>query len=661
MDDHQNSPEFATALPLTADLNDPVRRRGEIKPKADEDWFRVPLKKGQWYWIGLSEIHFSGVPLLDVYRGQELIRTQRGFGTLFLRATRDSDYFVKVYQGNSAGGRYVVSASRFEGPNVLARAVSQRSGQATRFWDNGGLFGTEHAQAIQFFYDTGNTPFSISTSGQVYASDVLYEVKKPVADELMSQVGVVTMPAQTVNFYGRLKRGQDYQRWTRTTIAAFPNYGHALTDRWLKGSTITFSFDQVLPGYYDSDLYSDFRTMLEEQQHAVRLALKAWGEFINIEFREVASGNGSMRIGARYLDQPFEAFQRSSPWHRFANNTIEADIFVSNKLPSMQNLSEGSEGFYRLLQSVGVAIGLSHPQTVDQLLSAEFNHSMYTVMSNHNHPKFGDVYPSRPALFDILQIQKNYRASFPKGDATYTFSASGKWRGAIAAHAGRDIVSAAGHNRPAVIRLETGEFSYIGNEHQHFWVNANNSGDQPKFSTYLETAIGGPRGDRLVGSKEKNWLYGGPGKDILIGRQGNDLLNGGKGNDRYIWQLGDGSDVIYEPTGNGRDLLQIQSQWGLENFADHFSFRKAGKDLVINLDFENGTANQGSIRIKNMARRQSQVESLRVLGKDNSVIANRISLVSVWTKLNQNHTDRSVRFATSNQKDKFGFIVTEQV
>ena len=666
MDQHGNSADTATDLQISPYFFEPTRVRAELHPRGDEDWFRVNLQKGKWYWFDVREIDFVGAPTVElISNGNTVVELDKEFDTFHFRADRTGEYFIRVSVEVSPRTKYYLSVGRFEGPNVVARAITYQDRQTNLFnrkeffWEDGGVFGTDRAPAMQFFYQAGTVPYSLASSGEVFASGNFYEIDKNTASKLVPTLEGFEGPAEQIPFYARLNWGDGHQKWTRSTIMALPNFSSALGKRWIKGGTISYSFDNILPSYYDSDEYSDFRPLVEEQKNAFRKAFDAWGKYLNIGFRESSSGLGFIRIGNRHLHEPYQAFQRFNPWFRMEFNTTESDIFVSNKLPHMQNLREGSLGFYQILQSIGMAIGFNPANAVDTFLPEEYRNSMYTVMSNNNHPKFGDVYPSTPGLFDILQAQSNYRTGRVNGKMTYTFSASGQWRGAIMSSSGKEVVSAAGHNQRATIRLETHEFSFIGskNHHQHFWVNAADSRDNPLFQTYLESAIGGNRADRLVGSKERNQLFGGPGGDILIGRQGNDFLNGGRGHDRYHWQLGDGSDVIRERNGHGNDLVQIQSEWGLKEFKSDLSFRKMGNDLVINLGFENGNANQGKLTIRDMGSPKSRIESLRVLGKSNEVIANRVSLVSVWTSLMQSGASSEQSFALSSNSDSYGLRV----
>ena len=83
-------------------------------------------------------------------------------------------------------------------------------------------------------------------------------------------------------------------------------------------------------------------------------------------------------------------------------------------------------------------------------------------------------------------------------------------------------------------------------------------------SDYIE---GGPGGDQLYGDGQGDVLLGGEGADTLTGGAGTDFLAGGPGSDVFIWNTGDGEDVIgdYDDGGDriaidGIDLATLNLQ-----------------------------------------------------------------------------------------------------
>jgi Ca2+-binding RTX toxin-like protein len=58
------------------------------------------------------------------------------------------------------------------------------------------------------------------------------------------------------------------------------------------------------------------------------------------------------------------------------------------------------------------------------------------------------------------------------------------------------------------------------------------------------TIDGGAGNDTITGSQGNDTLIGGDGNDTVIGGRGNDLALLGNGNDTFVWNPGDGSDVV---------------------------------------------------------------------------------------------------------------------
>lgn len=61
-----------------------------------------------------------------------------------------------------------------------------------------------------------------------------------------------------------------------------------------------------------------------------------------------------------------------------------------------------------------------------------------------------------------------------------------------------------------------------------------------------DSLIGNAGKDRLFGEDGNDFLDGGDGEDVLAGGKGADTLRGGAGDDLYLYQRGDGTDVIHD-------------------------------------------------------------------------------------------------------------------
>lgn len=62
----------------------------------------------------------------------------------------------------------------------------------------------------------------------------------------------------------------------------------------------------------------------------------------------------------------------------------------------------------------------------------------------------------------------------------------------------------------------------------------------------FNTITGSGNNDNLPGTNNPDFIYGREGNDTLTGGRGNDYLNGGAGYDTYVFNKGDGQDIIAE-------------------------------------------------------------------------------------------------------------------
>ena len=87
----------------------------------------------------------------------------------------------------------------------------------------------------------------------------------------------------------------------------------------------------------------------------------------------------------------------------------------------------------------------------------------------------------------------------------------------------------------------------------------------------------GTRDTTLIGSDEDNTIYGYDGDDIIIGGKGNDVLYGGTDNDTYIFNLGDGQDIIDEEGNRNDDKIVFGEGITL----DMITVTRDGGDMVL--------------------------------------------------------------------------------
>ena len=108
-----------------------------------------------------------------------------------------------------------------------------------------------------------------------------------------------------------------------------------------------------------------------------------------------------------------------------------------------------------------------------------------------------------------------------------------------------------------------------------------------------QTVVGSSGADTLNGYAGNDFLQAGAGSDTLIGGTGSDTLKGEYDNDTYVWNDGDGDDVIMEWGGGGSDTIQF----GPGITSSHLTMSRAG-DYDLKIAINTGTST-GQIMINN--------------------------------------------------------------
>ena len=108
--------------------------------------------------------------------------------------------------------------------------------------------------------------------------------------------------------------------------------------------------------------------------------------------------------------------------------------------------------------------------------------------------------------------------------------------------------------------------------------------------TGKDTLYGGDGNDFIQGGKGNDKLYGQAGDDTLWGGLGNDTLNGGDGADKFIYESGDGKDVISGFDKNDMLLITGAFTASYDKTADTIAF-KVGSGSITLKDFTATTFN----------------------------------------------------------------------
>jgi Ca2+-binding RTX toxin-like protein len=102
----------------------------------------------------------------------------------------------------------------------------------------------------------------------------------------------------------------------------------------------------------------------------------------------------------------------------------------------------------------------------------------------------------------------------------------------------------------------------------------------PRPSNAADTIDGGAGNDTIDGGGGNDVLLGGDGNDLLIGGSGNDTVTGGRGNDVAL--LGSGSDTFIWNPGDGSDI--VEGQGGFDTLV--FNGSSAGEHMDISANGE---------------------------------------------------------------------------
>ncbi|WP_404932244.1 beta strand repeat-containing protein [Massilia atriviolacea] len=93
-----------------------------------------------------------------------------------------------------------------------------------------------------------------------------------------------------------------------------------------------------------------------------------------------------------------------------------------------------------------------------------------------------------------------------------------------------------------------------------------------------DTLSGQSKADVLLGGGGNDQLRGYVGDDTLHGGSGSDTLDGASGNDTYIFELGDGSDTVFD---SDSALNNDKVQFGAGIAAGGVTLNRSGSDLIV--------------------------------------------------------------------------------
>ncbi|XSC45562.1 Ig-like domain-containing protein [Bradyrhizobium sp. RDT10] len=121
--------------------------------------------------------------------------------------------------------------------------------------------------------------------------------------------------------------------------------------------------------------------------------------------------------------------------------------------------------------------------------------------------------------------------------------------------------------------------------------------------------FGGSGKDILRGEAGRDILFGENGNDTLAGGQGNDQLFGGQGNDTFVFQRGDGRDLVFDfQSGAGSDdVIQLDAA----AFADFNALMQSGAVSNTQIGTEIGYSDGSSITLVGVDKATLTVDDFR--------------------------------------------------
>jgi len=166
---------------------------------------------------------------------------------------------------------------------------------------------------------------------------------------------------------------------------------------------------------------------------------------------------------------------------------------------------------------------------------------------------------------------------------------------------GAEIFTAtANGSRVRFDRTDPAPFSLDIGTSENLVVNMNGGDDIFTASNGLAPLIsltvdGGAGNDTITGGDGNDVLIGGDGNDTIIGGRGNDVAFLGAGDDTFVWNPGDGSDVVEGQAGTDRMLFNGS------NASENINLSANGSRLRLSRDVGNVTMDVNGVEQVNVA------------------------------------------------------------
>ncbi len=480
----------------------------------------------------------------------------------------------------------------------------------------------------------------------------------------------------------RAYNGTFWGNWAKAEFRTEPNYRHALKqldnpfnmstmeandwNDWLPlvgapRSILSYSFAEQFDGNgFDGATEDNFSQFTIAQRAMARESFRQVSEFADFEFFEVPDSSTNVFFGLGGIvrmsnygnpDGEAAAYAGFPGFGEFSGNIKMNVAFTSTTLAGTQ---PGTPTFETFIHELGHVMGLKHPHDDQPRLPDSTDSSLFSVMSYNGNPYFQPISANYLSPYDVISIQDLYGANLSTrtGDDVYSingfFGGNANWMGTIWDAGGNDTLSIAGAQQASIVDLRQGSQSSFGTSFNPFTGQSFLTRDHVAiaFNCNIENVVGSSFGDVITGNFLDNSIDGGLGADNITGGGGDDQIVGGGGDDVLVWGHGEGNDFLNEQGLGGRDRIRMLASPMLDDFAIDLSFRRLGRDLIVELAVENNLVDD-TFRISNQLWGGYRVETIEFNGVN-------VDLTSVFAQA----SSVSKRFNISNSSSVFGFIAT---
>ncbi|UVC09503.1 M10 family metallopeptidase [Rhizobium sp. TH2] len=374
--------------------------------------------------------------------------------------------------------------------------------------------------------------FSINSDFVVPSMAAAHEfIFAPDANEAMASAAAKAKPVRvdrTPDFLEGAAAGEnpvpDYDA-DLDTLAAYLTDGY-----WEDNEEARRSFDIEAGG----TITVDIATLDKAAQVLARKAFQAWTDATGIRFQEVRNG-----ADIDFTDNYFDTAAAFADSEVDGSQIVRSEVTVSQKW--IENLGSGKYDYSMLtyIHEIGHAMGLGHAgnyngsATYDPNVHADNDSWQASVMSYFDQNENLDVdadkaLPLTLMMSDILAIRELYGiVDIRPSDNVYSYetdfkaasSLDGRYRGitarTIVDTSGTDVLDFSWSKKALVIDLHEESFSNINGVKGNLAIAR---------GTIIEGAVGGIKGDTIIGNDYANALYGNSGADTLTGNGGEDFF-----------------------------------------------------------------------------------------------------------------------------------------